>query len=66
MKNQKGYTTIELFLVVIVLLAAVGYIKNIFKLANCDFEPSYKAEVIHTIGLIPIVGAVTGWIDVGK
>ena len=66
MKNQKGYTAVNLVIVVIVFLAAIGWIKNIFKLANCDFEPSYKAEVIHTIGLIPIVGAVTGWIDVGK
>ena len=43
-----------------------GWVKNIIKLSECDFEPSYKAEVIHTVGLVPIVGAFTGWMDFGK
>jgi hypothetical protein len=44
----------------------VGWVKNLIKLTNCDFEAPYKAEVIHTIGIIPIVGGVTGWMDFGK
>lgn len=52
--------------VIIIVLIVTGWIKNVIKLSECDFEPSYKAEVIHTVGLIPIVGAVTGWLDVGK
>jgi len=40
---------------------------SIFKdQSECDFQPSYKAEVIHTVGLIPIVGAFTGYMDFGK
>lgn len=52
--------------IALLILPAVGWVKNIYKLTECDFEKPYKAEVIHTVGLIPIVGAVTGWIDVGK
>jgi hypothetical protein len=52
--------------VVVVVVVAVGWVKNVIKLANCDFEAPYKGEVIHTLGLIPPVGAITGWIDVGR
>ncbi len=51
---------------VFVLVMGTGWVKNVIKLANCDFEPSYRAEVIHAVGLFPLVGMVTGWLDVGK
>jgi len=70
MRNQKGFTLIELtiaiFIFILVFGVGVGWIKNIVKLASCDFKAPYKAEVIHTVGLVPVVGAVTGWLDVGK
>jgi len=53
---------ILLFIVII----AIGWVKNIIKLSSCDFEAPYKAEIIYCIGLIPPVGAVTGWLDLGK
>ena len=58
--------TIIAFQIVIVLLICTGWAKNIIKLTRCDFERPYKAEVIHTVGLIPPVGMVTGWFNVGK
>jgi hypothetical protein len=51
---------------VVVLIVGTGWIKNIIKLADCDFEAPYKAEVVHTIGILPPVGMVTGWLDLGK
>jgi hypothetical protein len=54
---------IQLLLVIII---GTGWVKNIIKLSDCDFEPSYKAEVIHLVGLIPPVGMITGWMDHGK
>jgi len=43
----------------------VGYIKNVIGLTRCDFEPSYKAEVIRTIGILaPPVGIIAGWIEI--
>ena len=51
----------------IVLFCVYGWVNNVVKLANCDFEPSYKAEVIHGVGiLIPPVGFVVGYMDLGK
>ena len=52
--------------VVITIVIGVGWVKNLIKLSDCDFETPYKAEVIHVIGIIPPVGAVTGWLDAGK
>ena len=43
-----------------------GWTKNIIKLTECDFKAPYKAEVVHTVGIIPPVGAITGWLDLGK
>lgn len=51
---------------VIVIVVGTGWVKNIIKLSNCDFEAPYKAEVIHGIGLFPPVGAVTRWLNVGR
>lgn len=64
MKNQKGNTLI----VMLILMAVIGtgWVKNIIKLSNCDFESPYKAEFIHTVGILPPIGMVTGWLDVGK
>ena len=51
---------------VIVVIFFTGWVKNVIKLSDCDFQEPYKAEVIHTIGLIPPVGAITGWLDLGQ
>lgn len=58
--------TILAIQVILVLAVGIGWTRNFIKLVNCDFEPSYKAEVIHIAGLIPPIGMVTGWLDVGK
>jgi len=52
--------------VIILLVVGVGWTKNIIKLAHCDFKAPYKAEVIHAVGLLPPVGMVTGWLNLGK
>jgi len=52
--------------IIIVLVIGVGWVKNIVKLSECDFKSPYKAEVVHVVGLLPPVGAVTGWLNVGK
>ncbi len=65
MNKQKGFTLVELIPLILIILILVGWVKNIIKLSDCDFEAPYTAEIIHTLGLIPPVGMVTGWIDVG-
>lgn len=50
---------------VVILIVGTGWVKNLIKLSECDFEAPYKAEVIHVIGILPPVGMVTGWLDLG-
>jgi hypothetical protein len=45
------------------LLIIGSWVGNLFKLLNCDFEPSYKGEIIHAIGLVPIASVITVWYD---
>jgi hypothetical protein len=65
MKNQRdGTTPLILIIFVIFVLGGIGWIKNIIHLTNCDFEAPYKAEAIYSVGLIPVLGAVIGWINI--
>lgn len=50
----------------LVVVVAVGWVKNLIKLTNCDFEAPYKCEVVHALGLMPPIGAITGWLDVSN
>ena len=50
---------------IFVVLVATGWGLNLMKLAESDFEPPYKSEVIRVVGIFPIVGAVTGWLTIG-
>ena len=52
--------------VIIIVVIGTGWVKNIIKLSDCDFEASFKCEVVHGIGIIPPVGMITGWLDMGK
>ena len=57
------------FAVIVVAVVAIigtGWVKNIIKLTDCDFESPYKTEVIRVVGIIPPVGAVVGWMDIGE
>ena len=63
MKNQKGNIMTILLIIVVV---SIGWVKNLIKLSECDFESPYKAEVIHAVGILPPVGMITGWLNVGK
>jgi hypothetical protein len=57
------------FLFIVLIFAGTGYVKNIIKLTQCDFEAPYKAEVIHTAGLlVPPVEMIVGWfnLNIGK
>ena len=45
----------------IALLAMWG--TNIYRLATCDFEPSYKAEAIYALGVFTPTFIVTAWMD---
>lgn len=60
---MKGFLII---VIVAIIVVGTGWVKNLIKLSECDFEAPYKAEIIHAVGIIPPVGMITGWLDVGK
>ena len=51
---------------IIFILGIFGEVLSIIKFCNCDFEPSYKAEIIYGVSAITGVGAVTGYFNFGK
>jgi len=55
-----------ILLATVVLLAfPAGYILNIVKLCDCDFDASYKAEIIRGIGIVlPPVGCIVGYFSI--
>lgn len=69
MRKNKGFTIVELLIVIVVIIAIlvgpIGYVKNIIGLIECDFEAPYKAEVIRGVGVVvPFVGVVVGWVGI--
>jgi len=52
--------------VILSALFVVGYVLNIVKLLNADFEAPYKTEVIRSIGVVPFIGGIIGWMDIGE
>jgi hypothetical protein len=50
----------------IFLLGVVGEICCVFNFIRCDFEPSYKAEVVYGVSMFTPAGAVVGYMDFGK
>lgn len=56
----------EIVTVLFCVILIVGQIKCVFKFFSCDFEPSYKAEIVYGVSLITGLGCITGWMDFGK
>ena len=56
----------SLIFILFVLAGIIGYAMNIYKITQCDFESPFKCEAVRAVGLIPPVGAIVGWIDLGK
>jgi len=63
MKNKYDFTLLTLM--ILAIFGVTCYVTNFVKLTNCDFEPSYKSEAIHSIGvLVPPLSLITVWFDV--
>ena len=51
----------------VVVVCFIGWTINIVKFFGCDFEEPYKEEAIRIVGVVvPPVGAVTGFLDLGE
>jgi len=49
----------------IMVFAGISWVKNALNLVGCDFEPSYKAEIIYAIGVFSPTCVVSAWLDLG-
>ncbi len=64
MKNlKKPYTLIEFIVVFLMTFGSIGWVINLIKLVNCDFEPNWKEEILRGIGLIPFIGDFMGYFN---
>lgn len=55
----------SILIIGIYILAVWGYIANIYKLTDCDFDKPHKAEVIRIVGIVvPPVGCITGFMHI--
>jgi len=51
------------FMAILVLFVIGSWIGNFVKLLDCDFQSDYKCEVVHTIGIVPMLAPFTVWVD---
>lgn len=56
----------SILIIALWLALIIGEIRCIYKFFSCDFEPSYKAEMIYGFSTITGLGVVVGWLDFGK
>lgn len=49
-----------------VLLVVGSWFVNLTKLVDCDFKSPYRCEVIHGVGLVPIIAVFTAWVDTNE
>lgn len=62
---MKRFKRFKLLFICLFVLAGTGWVKNIIKFSDCDFETPYKAEIVYGVGVITPIGVVTGWMDLG-
>lgn len=56
-----------LCILILLIMAPIGYAMNLYGFFTCDFQAPYKAEVIRGIGVVnPAIGCITGWINLGQ
>jgi hypothetical protein len=53
--------------ILIWLIIIFGWVRNLYKLAQCDFDVPLKTEVVRCVGvpLFPL-GAIIGYMDIGE
>lgn len=63
MKTQRGFTVVELVVLVVFLVGAGGWIANIVKLVGSSFDPLTGMVIARVIGVfVAPVGAALGFL----
>ena len=65
LRNKASLSGCAVILVLLLYAFILGsWGTNLYRFVKCDFEPSYKAEIIHGIGLFTPTFLVTAWIPI--
>jgi hypothetical protein len=48
----------------VILFVITCWVWNLVTLVNLDFEAPYKAEIVHGVGLVPVISCVTVFLDI--
>ena len=61
-KNKTMKKNLNITIIVLFLYFIFSYIFNFIKFVRCDFEPSYKEEMIYALGVfVPPLNCLTVW-----
>ena len=61
-KNKTMKKNLSLITIILFAYCIFSYIFNFVKFVNCDFEPSYKEEIVYAIGVFfPPLNCLTVW-----
>ena len=61
MKNRNW---VELLPLLFIALVGYGYIRCVYKMITCNWEPIGKAEVVYTVGTFTGAGVVIGYFNI--
>jgi hypothetical protein len=64
MKEETGVGCLYIFILCLWVFSGISWAVNVYRFVKLDFEPSYKAEIIHGVGLFSPVCWVAAWIPV--
>jgi hypothetical protein len=56
-------TILTTLIIVFYILFPFSWAVNVYRLFQCDFEESYKGEIIHTLGVVSPTCIITAWSD---
>jgi hypothetical protein len=60
--KMKGFTLVELVIVLVLLFGIVGWVWNIVKLIGMTLDPITGLLIVRAVGIfVPPVGAVVGY-----
>jgi len=57
---------VSMIILIVVLVAFIGWGQCVYKLTKCDFKAPYKAEVFYGFGTFSGMGCIIGYMNIGE
>jgi len=61
MKNRNWVVILPILFYV---LAGFGYLRCVYKMCTCNWEPVGKAEIVYTVGTFTGAGVIIGYLSI--